>query len=69
MKMIDGIVGFAGGSVTGFVASIFGFVNLDHLIEVFIITLVGGFVGGIGNWLWRLVVNNCKKLKSKKITK
>lgn len=63
--MMDRILGFAGGSVSGFVAWIAGFVNLQNVIEVLIITLIGGIGGVLGNWIGQAIIRKCSQRKSK----
>jgi hypothetical protein len=54
--MIDRILGFTGGSISGFVAWIVGFVNLQNVIEVLVITLIGGIGGVLGNWIGQAII-------------
>jgi predicted CDP-diglyceride synthetase/phosphatidate cytidylyltransferase len=64
---VDRILGFAGGSLSGFVAWITGLVNLENIIEVFIISVIGGIGGVVANWIGRWIINKFdKKIKDKK---
>lgn len=59
--MRDSILAFFGGSITNYACYILGYINVQNLLEVFLLGIVGGLAGCIGKWIWKKVLNLTKE--------
>ncbi|MBN1340740.1 MAG: hypothetical protein JXA03_15535 [Bacteroidales bacterium] len=61
--MTDKLIGFSSGGLTGIAAFMTGMINLESILSVFVVAVVGGAGGIVGQMLTRTLAKKVYKKK------